>query len=196
MIAYLKGKLVIKSVDYIVIDVQGIGYKVYMSKTAIDKLEEEKEIKVYTYLKVREDDMSLFGFNTLEELHMFELLISVGGIGAKSAIAILSNITPSKFALAVITSDVNTLKKLQGIGPKTAQRIILELKDKIKTEEAIENQENTIKQEEQIQEDMEELIQALQVLGYRRYEINNILPKIKEETLEDRIKEALQYLAR
>ena len=196
MIAYLKGKLVIKSVDYIVIDVQGIGYKVYMSKTAIDKLEEEKEIKVYTYLKVREDDISLFGFNTLEELHMFELLISVGGIGAKSAIAILSNITPSKFALAVITSDANTLKKLQGIGPKTAQRIILELKDKIKTEEAIENQENTIKQEEQIQEDMEELIQALQVLGYRRYEINNILPKIKEETLEDRIKEALQYLSR
>ncbi len=196
MIAYLKGKLVIKSVDYIVIDVQGIGYKVYMSKTAIDKFEEEKEIKVYTYLKVREDDISLFGFNSLEELHMFELLISVGGIGAKSAIAILSNITPSKFALAVITSDVNTLKKLQGIGPKTAQRIILELKDKIKTEEAIENQENTIKQEEQIQEDMEELIQALQVLGYRRYEINNILPKIKEETLEDRIKEALQYLAR
>lgn len=196
MIAYLKGKLVIKSVDYIVIDVQGIGYKVYMSKTAIDKFEEEKEIKIYTYLKVREDDISLFGFNTLEELHMFELLISVGGIGAKSAIAILSNITPSKFALAVITSDVNTLKKLQGIGPKTAQRIILELKDKIKTEEAIENQENTIKQEEQIQEDMEELIQALQVLGYRRYEINNILPKIKEETLEDRIKEALKYLAR
>jgi len=196
MIAYLKGKLVIKSVDYIVIDVQGIGYKVYMSKTAIDKFEEEKEIKVYTYLKVREDDISLFGFNSLEELHMFELLISVGGIGAKSAIAILSNITPSKFALAVITSDVNTLKKLQGIGPKTAQRIILELKDKIKTEEAIENQENTIKQEEQIQEDMEELIQALQVLGYRRYEINNILPKIKEETLEDRIKEALKYLAR
>lgn len=196
MIAYLKGKLVIKSVDYIVIDVQGIGYKVYMSKTAIDKLEEEKEVKVYTYLKVREDDISLFGFNTLEELHMFELLISVGGIGAKSAIVILSNITPSKFALAVITSDVNTLKKLQGIGPKTAQRIILELKDKIKTEEAIENQENTIKQEEQIQEDMEELIQALQVLGYRRYEINNILPKIKEETLEDRIKEALQYLAK
>lgn len=196
MIAYLKGKLVIKSVDYIVIDVQGIGYKVYMSKTAIDKLEEEKEIKVYTYLKVREDDISLFGFNSLEELHMFELLISVGGIGAKSAIVILSNITPSKFALAVITSDVNTLKKLQGIGPKTAQRIILELKDKIKTEEAIENQENTIKQEEQIQEDMEELIQALQVLGYRKYEINNILPKIKEETLEDRIKEALKYLAR
>lgn len=197
MYAYIKGSLEIKTAEYVVVETSGIGYKIFMSETAIDKLGEIGSIvKIYTYLKVREDDISLFGFNTLEELHMFELLISVGGIGAKSAIAILSNITPSKFALAVITSDVNTLKKLQGIGPKTAQRIILELKDKIKTEEAIENQENTIKQEEQIQEDMEELIQALQVLGYRRYEINSILPKIKEETLEDRIKEALQYLAR
>ena len=197
MFAYIKGSLEMKSSGYIVIDINGLGYKVFMSQNNIDTIGELHDIiKVFTYVKVREDDISLFGFNTLEELHMFELLISVGGIGAKSAIAILSNITPSKFALAVITSDVNTLKKLQGIGPKTAQRIILELKDKIKTEEAIENQENTIKQEEQIQEDMEELIQALQVLGYRRYEINNILPKIKEETLEDRIKEALKYLAR
>ena len=168
-----------------------------MATKAIETLGEiGKVVKVHTHYYVREDNISLDGFNTNEELRMFELLLQVSGIGAKSAIVILSNITPSKFALAVITSDVNTLKKLQGIGPKTAQRIILELKDKIKTEEAIENQENTIKQEEQIQEDMEELIQALQVLGYRRYEINNILPKIKEETLEDRIKEALQYLAK
>ena len=194
MIAYLKGKLVIKSVDYIVIDVQGIGYKVYMSKTAIDKLEEEKEIKVYTYLKVREDDISLFGFNTLEELHMFELLISVGGIGAKSAIAILSNITPSKFALAVITSDVNTLKKLQGIGPKTAQRIILELKDKIKTEEAMRKVLEMFPPGNL----REQKIFNRWILATGRVfnTINNILPKIKEETLEDRIKEALQYLAR
>ncbi len=197
MIAYLKGNLVIKSEEYIVLEVQEIGYKVYMARTAIDELEEGKEIKIYTYLKVREDDVSLFGFNTNEELHMFELLISVGGIGAKSAVTILSNITPSRFALAVITNDVNTLKKLQGIGQKTAQRIILELKDKIKTEEAIDLEnnkeiENKIEQEE----DLEELIQALQVLGYRRYEINQILPKLKTESLEDRIKEALQYLAK
>ena len=198
MIAYLKGNLQIKSDEYVVIEVNGIGYKIYMSKTAIDELEEDKEVKVYTYLKVREDDISLFGFNTNEELHMFELLISVGGIGAKSAITILSNITPSKFALAVITNDVNTLKKLQGIGPKTAQRIILELKDKIKTEEAINAQQANEKVEQQVQqeEDLEELIQALQVLGYRRYEINKILSKIKSENLEDRIREALQYLAK
>lgn len=196
MIAHLKGNLVIKSEEYIVIEVQGIGYKVYMSKTSIDELKEGKEIKIYTYLKVREDDISLFGFNSNEELHMFELLISVGGIGAKSAITILSNITPSKFALAVITNDVNTLKKLQGIGPKTAQRIILELKDKIKTEEAMELPSENKQETEKQEENQEELIQALQVLGYRRYEINTILPKIKADSLEDKIREALQYLAK
>ncbi len=197
MIAYLKGNLVTKSEEYIILEVQGIGYKVYMSKISIDKLGEENQVKIYTYLKIREDDISLFGFCTNEELHMFELLISVGGIGAKSAIAILSNITPSKFALAVITNDVNSLKKLPGIGGKTAQRIILELKDKIKTEEAIEIQNNeNIENEVQKEEDAEELIQALQVLGYRRYEINKVLSKVKARTLEDKIKEALQYLAK
>ena len=195
MIAYLKGELVVKSEEYIIIEVQGIGYKVFMSKKSIDELQESKQVRVYTYLKVREDDISLFGFNTNEELHMFELLISVGGIGAKSAITILSNITPSRFALAVITNEVNTLKKLPGIGPKTAQRIILELKDKIKTEEAIGAEASELEKEENKQAEFEEVIQALQVLGYRRYEINKILPKIKSESLEERIKEALQYLA-
>lgn len=197
MIAYLKGNLITKLEEYVILEVQGIGYKVYMSKKSIDVLEENREVKVYTYLKVREDDISLFGFNTNEELHMFELLISVGGIGAKSAIAILSNITPSRFALAVITNEVNTLKKLPGIGQKTAQRIILELKDKIKTEEAIgAKEEDNIGEKVQNEEDVEELIQALQVLGYRRYEINKILPKVNAESLEDKIKEALQYLAK
>lgn len=194
MIAYLRGSLELKSEEYIIIEVQGIAYKVYMSKKSIDSLPDEGAVRVYTYLKVREDDVSLFGFCTNEELHMFELLISVGGIGAKSAINILSSITPSRFALAVITNDVNSLKKLQGIGQKTAQRIILELKDKIKTEEAIsarEEQDSSMDDEEK-----EDVIQALQVLGYRRYEINKVLAKVKSSTLEDKIKEALQYLAK
>ena len=197
MIAYLKGNLEVKQEEYIIIDVNGIGYKVFMAKTAIDQLPDlDSKVKVYTFLRVREDDVSIYGFNTNEELTMFELLISVGGIGAKSAINILSNITPSKFALAVITNDVNTLKKLQGIGPKTAQRIILELKDKIKTEDAMQiSHEDENITETVSEEDFEELIQALQVLGFRRFEINKILPKIKAETLEDKIKEALQYLA-
>ena len=158
MLAYLKGKLIVKFQDYVILEVQGIGYKVYMSKTAIETLQEDEEMKIYTYLKVREDDISLFGFITNEELRMFELLISVGGIGAKSAINILSNITPSRFALAVITNDVNTLKKLQGIGPKTAQRIILELKDKIKTEDAVDLQNNKeIEEKIQREENLEEM---------------------------------------
>ena len=196
MIAYLKGEVITKSEEYVILEVQGIGYKIYMSKKSIDELEKDKEVRVYTYLKVREDDISLFGFCSNEELHMFELLISVGGIGAKSAITILSNITPSRFALAVITNEVNTLKKLPGIGSKTAQRIILELKDKIKTEEAMDISINEKEQEKEIEKDFEELVQALQVLGYRRYEINQILPKVKAKNLEDRIKEALNYLAK
>ena len=194
----MKGELCFKAEEFIIIEVNGVGYKVFMSKSAIDSLPDTNtSVKIFTYMRVKEDDVSLFGFNSNEELHTFELLISVGGIGAKSAIAILSNITPSKFALAVITNDVATLKKLQGIGPKTAQRIILELKDKIKTEEAI-----TLPRDEEIEEkitseeNQEELIQALQVLGYRRFEINAILPKLKETELEERIKEALRYLAR
>ena len=161
MFAYLKGILEVKAENYIVIDANGIGYKAYMPKNSVENLPEPgKAIKIYTYLKVREDDISLYGFNSMEELNMFELLISVGGIGAKSAITILSNITPSKFALAVITNDINTLKKLQGIGPKTAQRIILELKDKIKTEDALELPEED---NSALEENNEELIQALQV---------------------------------
>ncbi len=196
MIAYLSGKLAYTTNEYIIIDVGGVGYKVFMSKIAIEKIQDKKEVKVFTYLRVLEDDMSLFGFNTNEELHMFELLISVGGIGAKSAITILSNIEPSKFALAVITNDIATLKKLQGIGPKTAQRIILELKDKIKTEEAIQMPQGEVQEEIQNEENVEELIQALQVLGYRRYEINRVLPKIKSKEIENQIREALKYLAK
>lgn len=198
MIAYLRGMLSFKADEYIIIDLNGVGYKVFMSRSAIDSLpDNNNEIKVFTYMRVKEDDVSLFGFNSNEELHTFELLISVGGIGAKSAIGILSNITPSKFALAIITNDVGTLKKLQGIGPKTAQRIILELKDKIKTEEAI-ALPNDDEIEEKIinEENQEELIQALQVLGYRRFEINAVLSKLKQTELEERIKEALQYLSK
>lgn len=197
MYAYIKGTLEIKTTGYVVIETNnGIGYKIFMSESAIERLSEiGSSVKIFTYMRVREDDISLYGFNTNEELRMFELLLSVSGIGAKSAINILSNITPSSFALAVITNDVNTLKKLPGIGPKTAQRIILELKDKIKTEEAIGAETSELEKEENKQEEFEEVIQALQVLGYRRYEINKILPKIKSESLEERIKEALQYLA-
>ncbi len=136
MLAYIKGSLEIKTKGYIVVETNGIGYKIYMPESTISKLGDIGEkVQVHTYMRVREDDISLYGFLTNEELRMFELLLSVSGIGAKGALTILSNITPSQFALAVIANDVGILKKLPGIGPKTAQRVILELKDKLKKEQ-------------------------------------------------------------
>ena len=197
MIAYLKGIIDIKRQDYVVIDVHGVGYKIFMPEGAIQNLEVDSEAKIYTFMRVREDDVSLYGFLNVEELAMFELLISVGGIGAKSAVGILSNIAPSKFALAVITDDLTTLKKLPGIGAKTAQRIILELKDKIKTQEATE-QENEIKQKTEVSDSAKDAIEALQVLGYTRREVEEAISKIGESNLttEEIIKQGLKYLGR
>ncbi len=198
MIAYIKGKLEVKTKDYIIIDVNGIGYKIFMSDTSINELDKGKEVKIYTYMRVREDDISLYGFLNNEELVTFELLISVGGIGAKSAISILSNITPSKFALAVITNDINTLKKLPGIGAKTAQRIILELKDKMKTDNAIETEDTTIKTAIKLDNKANDAIEALCVLGYTRKDVETVLGKIDTQTLtvEEIIKQCLKYLGR
>ena len=199
MISYIKGKLEIKAKDYIVVDVGGIVYKIFMSETAINELEKGKEVKVYTYMRVREDDISLYGFLNNEELVTFELLISVGGVGAKSAITILSNITPSKFALAVITNDVNTLKKLPGIGAKTAARIILELKDKMKTEQSIESDKNEeIKEAIVLDNKANDAVEALCVLGYTKKDVENVIAKIDTSklTVEEIIRQGLKYLGR
>lgn len=198
MIAYIKGNIEIKTKEYIIIEVNGIGYKIFMSSSAINELEQGKATKIYTYLKVKEDDVSLYGFLNNEELVTFELLIGVGGIGAKSAITILSNITPSKFALAVITNNVNALKKLPGIGPKTAQRIILELKDKMKTQEAIEDEESPLEAAISLDNKANDAIEALCVLGYARRDIENVITKIDTSnlTVEDIIKQGLKYLGR
>lgn len=112
MLAYIKGKLEMKMTGYIVIDVGGLGYKIYMSDVGIEKLGSLGEtVKVHTYYKVREDDISIFGFNTLEELKMFELLIGVSGVGAKTALTMLATCEPSEFALAVISEDIKTLTR-------------------------------------------------------------------------------------
>lgn len=112
MFAYIKGTLEMKMTDYVVIDVGGLGYKVFMSYVGIEKLGNIGEmVKVHTYYKVREDDVSIFGFNTLEELRMFELLIGVSGVGAKTALTMLATCEPSEFALAVISEDVKALTR-------------------------------------------------------------------------------------
>ena len=206
MLAYIKGNLEIKTKGYIVIETGGIGYKIFMPASTIEQVGDIGEkVQVHTYMRVREDDISLFGFLTNEELRMFELLLSVSGIGAKGALTILSNITPSKFALAVIGNDVGILKKLPGIGPKTAQRVILELKDKLKKE----NQETVTEQEQgeeisalqvAIAEDekVAEAISALQVLGYSKREIVLALDKVdmSELSVEDIIRKGLANLAK
>ncbi|MBP3256239.1 MAG: Holliday junction branch migration protein RuvA [Clostridia bacterium] len=199
MFAYIKGSLEVKTKGYIVIDIGGVGYKIFMSETAISRLGDIGEIvKVHTYLKVKEDEMSLYGFNTNEELRMFELLLSVSGVGAKTAISILSNIEPSSFALAVITNDVNKIKSLPGIGPKGAQRIILELKDKIETDEAVSAEDSLdVKSVAVNTENVNEAISALQVLGYSRKEIEKSLEKADGNmSVEELIKYGLKNLSR
>ena len=201
MLAYIKGSLEIKSTDYIVIDVGGLGYKVNMSKKAIETIGNVGDkIKVYTYYRVREDDISIFGFKTNEELKMFELLLSVSGIGAKVALTILSNIEITEFALAVISDDITKIVTIPGIGKKSAQRIILELKDKLKSQQIAENEEEIkekSKKQEENSEAIEEATSALQILGYSKKEIEKALEKLanKEVSVEELIKKGLTILS-
>lgn len=198
MYAYISGKIADKANNYVVIDNGGMGYKIFMSPSVIEKLPDVGEFqKIHTYYYVREDVISLYGFLTNEELRMFELLLSVSGIGAKSAIQILSCITPSSFALAVISNDVSKIVKIPGIGSKTAARIILELKDKLKTEQAISKNEQVKEAIHESEKDTEAIV-ALQVLGYTRKEIEKALEKFKTQnlTVEEIIKKALSILGK
>ncbi len=189
MLAYIKGTLEMKMTEYVVIDVGGLGYKVFMSSIGMEKLGNiGDKVKVYTYYRVREDDISIYGFNTNEELRMFELLLSVSGVGAKTALTMLAVCSPSEFALSVISDDVATLTRIPGIGPKSAQRIILELKDKLKKEENI-----SVMNDNKVQE----AISALQVLGYNKKEIEKAFMKIDKTGLstEELIRKGLTILA-
>lgn len=202
MIAFIKGNIEEKSAGYIIIEAGGIGYKVFMPEPDISKLESKGEqVKIHTYYWVREDNISLYGFLTKEELRTFEILISTSGIGAKSAISILSNITPTEFALAIINEDTKKLTKLPGIGAKSAARMILELKDKLKKQE-LESDEKIqikdIKMQIAIDENIKEATSALQVLGYTRKEIEKTLEKIdaNDMSIEDIIRKALLLLGK
>ncbi len=198
MYAYISGKIADKANNYVVIDNGGMGYKIFMSPSVIEKLPDVGEFqKIHTYYYVREDVISLYGFLTNEELRMFELLLSVSGIGAKSAIQILSSITPSSFALAVISNDVSKIVKIPGIGSKTAARIILELKDKLKTEQTISKNEQVKEVIHESEKDTEAVV-ALQVLGYTRKEIEKALEKFETQnlTVEEIIRNALKILGK
>ena len=194
MYYYIKGTLVQKSDNYIVVDANGVGYMIYTSLNSMQNMGEiGKKITIYTYLHVREDVMDLFGFTTIEEKNMFMQLISVSGVGPKAALSILSVTTPAKFALAVITNDVKTITKASGVGPKMAQRVILELKDKMKTDELeidLEDESDDI-----LSDNRSEAISALVVLGYSSNDAQKAVKGIDGTlSVEEIIKKALAGL--
>lgn len=194
MFAYLKGKLSIKNRDTVVLDVGGVGYKLFIPYSTYQFLPEiGEEVKLSTYMAIRENDISLFGFFSCEELRIFELLISVSGVGPKSAVGVLSDISPADFSLAVITDDVNRLTKVSGIGKKTAQRIIVELKDKMKNEDVTSSDEVPVIRNV-VSNDIEEAISALQVLGYCNKDAVNMVSKVATENMavEEIVKLALK----
>ena len=200
MFAYIKGLLEMKSSNYIVVDINGLGYKIFMSQNNIESIGEINDIvKVFTYVKVREDDISIYGFKTQEELRMFELLIGVSGVGAKSALVMLSCIEPSEFAIAVISNNVKLLTQVPGIGTKSAQRIILELKDKLKAEQSEldeEKLENAKLKSSKTNENVQEAISGLMVLGYSRKDIEKAFTHliVDELSVEELIKKGLILL--
>lgn len=194
MYYYIKGTLVQKSDNYIVVDANGVGYMIYTSQNSMENAGEVgKKITIYTYLHVREDVMDLFGFTTIEEKNMFMQLISVSGVGPKAALSILSVTTPAKFAVAVITNDVKTITKASGVGPKMAQRVILELKDKMKTDELeidLEDESDDI-----LSDNRSEAISALVVLGYSSNDAQKAVKGIDGTlSVEEIIKKALAGL--
>ncbi|MCX7745494.1 MAG: Holliday junction branch migration protein RuvA [Clostridia bacterium] len=202
MFAYIKGKLAYKHNDYMVVEANGVGYKIFTALSSIESAGAVgDEVKVYTHLYVREDLMSLYGFLTQEELGMFELLISVSGVGPKAANSLISSVSPSKFGLAVITDDAKTLTRAQGIGAKMAQRIILELKDKIKKEQLVSFDGNKMEKTSEVSGEnarVSEAISALMVLGYTPLEASKAVSSVysEEMDLESIIKGALKNLVR
>lgn len=194
MYYYIKGILAQKGDNFLVVDAGGIGYMINTSMTGIRTVGETgSKITMYTYLHVREDAMELFGFPTIEEKNMFVHLISVSGVGPKAALSILSVTTPAQFAVAVVTNDVKTITKAAGVGPKLAQRVILELKDKMKADELeIDLSDDA---SELMSDNRGEAVSALVVLGYSANDAQKAVKNIDASlSVEDIIKKALSGL--
>ena len=195
MIAFLKGELEHVEETGAIINVGGVGFSVTMPTIDLAKLPQKgQEVLIYTYLYVREDIMELFGFSNKESIKYFKKLIGVSGVGPKAAIALLSALTPSELALAIISSDSKAIGKAKGIGPKMAQRIVLELKGKVETEDAIGGSE---KVSAPIRPTTDaSAVNALIALGCSPSEAQKTVMQISGENLttEEIIKEALRRL--
>lgn len=206
MISYIKGALVKVWEDGIVLEANNIGYDIKMPLSSLEDLPRIGDtIKIYTYMHVREDAIGLFGFLTEDDLNMFKLLITVNGIGPKGALGILSAITPDNLRFAILSEDAKTITTAPGIGNKTASKLIIELKDKIKLEDAFEQklmnqmngQEIVAGSGSAIADVRNEAIQALVVLGYSKTDAAKVVRKIditEDMSSEDILKKSLKYL--
>ncbi|MEG0792702.1 MAG: Holliday junction branch migration protein RuvA [Lachnospiraceae bacterium] len=200
MIAYIRGKLVDKQMASIIVDVQGVGYGIFMPAQAVEMLPPiGEEITIHTYLNVREDAMHLFGFLTRDDLQVFRLVISVSGIGPKGGLSILSKLTPDDLRIAVMTGDVKAISAAPGIGKKTAEKLIIELKDKLHLEDVLktEDQESHSNYTSGIGIIQSEAVQALVALGYSNAESLKAVGKITvtpEISVEDVLKQALKNM--
>ena len=174
MISYVKGTVAYIGNDCIVVDNNGIGYNIQVSLSTASAVVMEKEVKIYTYMNVKENELSLFGFLTKEELNMFNLLIGVNGVGPKSAVAMLGALSPSQLALAIATEDIKALSVGQGIGKKIAQRIALELKDKVGAD-TITTGVEIVQKVDVTTGERAEALSALMALGFTKNEAENAI---------------------
>lgn len=201
MIAYVKGELSDVTEETIVVENNGIGYEIGVPFSVMDQLPASGcEVKIYTYMYVREDAMKLYGFLTKDDLKVFKLLITVNGIGPKGALGILSAITPDDLRFAVLSDDVKSISKAPGIGTKTAKKLILELKDKLKLEEAFEErlahteEIQTVNAAENIRS---EAVLALTALGYTNTDALKAVRQVElteDMTVEELLKKSLKFI--
>ena len=200
MFSYISGNLAEKNQNYVVIDVHGIGFKVYTSATSLSDpaAVNGESVTFYTFMYIKEGIMDLYGFSKKAELELFEQLISVNGVGAKGAIAILSLASPEKVAVSIVTDDANFIKKASGIGAKTAQRICLELKDKIANASLVPDTVDVsdIRGTSGETNAKKDAADALVALGYNRQEALKAINSIKDipDDAEAIIKLALKNL--
>ncbi len=200
MIGYIKGTLEYSGQEQIIIDNNGMGYELKIPLSIIEELPQiGEEIKVFTYLYVREDAMVLYGFISPEDLEIFKLLLTVSGVGPKGALSILSALSPYKLRIAIVTGDDASIAKAPGIGKKTAQRLIIDLKDKIKIEGFSQEESNITDNNENFTMQnsiMEQAIMALITLGYSRSEATKAVKNFRNlDSVEEIIKNGLRQLS-
>lgn len=197
MIYSVRGKLVYAQGETAVVECAGVGYECRTSFSTLRSIAGKDEVLLYTHFSVRQDAVELFGFSTREELESFRMLIGVSGVGPKAALSILSSCTPSQFALAVATGDSSEFTKIKGVGAKTAQRIVLELKDKVAKGSKITVRGEASAVSPVMSDNISEAITALVVLGYSETEASSAIAKLDTSLpTEELIKKGLMSLAK